>query len=249
MSNNDTAIRKRSQITSATRTMFIWIAIASALLATAVVVGIFLFQKIAYQEKVLGVKFDTARTLDSNLEHIETLKSEIKKLDANAELLSIKANDTDETLQVVLDALPSDANTLALGASLQNRLLTGIPGDYKLVGIQITPAAAVVAEPPAASTTDTAATATPTADSSMVELPAAAQPQSIQFTISVEGDQAALRQVLQNLERSIRTIVVDNVSIEMQSSKLTMSITGNAFFLPETTLKLTDKPVPVGDTK
>lgn len=232
--DNNAAIRKRSQIAQANRTMFIWIAIASALVGTALVVSIFLFQKLTYGEKVLAEKQTTVRTLDGNLAAIETLKSEVRALDASSELLSVKANDSDQALQVVLDALPSEANSLALGASLQNRLLSGIEGDYTLESLQVSPVdgVEVIAD-----------------ESSMVDASTATEGSSsadnkITFRISIKGEQGALKQVLRNLERSIRTIIVSNLSIETQGGSIVMSLDGHAFYQPVTTRELTEKVVP-----
>ncbi len=225
---NDVAIRKRTQISQASRTMFIWIAIASALVGTAVVVSIFLVQKLIYEEKVLAEKQTTVSTLDHNLSVVDDLKNEVRALDANSALMSVKANDTDQALQVVLDALPADANSLALGSSLQNKLLAGIQGDYSLKSLQVTPVSGVEAN----------------IDSSIVDASGSDNSgNQISFSFSVEGDQNALRQVLQNLQRSIRTIVVTRLSIDTQSGKLTMTVEGHAFYQPSKTVQLTEKTV------
>lgn len=226
---NEVAIRKRSQIAQANRTMFIWIALASALLGTAAVVSTFLVQKLAYSERVLAAKQETVSTLDSNLAVVNDLKSEIQALDANSALLSVKANDSDQALQVVLDALPSDANSLALGASLQNRLLTGIEGSYKLKALEVKPVDGLET-----------ATDTTTVDASADAVAATNQ---IEFSFSVEGDQVALRQILQNLERSIRTIVVTRLSLNTEAGALTMNVEGHAFYQPAKTIELKEVPV------
>ncbi len=127
MNPNDVAVRKRSQIAKANRTMFLWIAAASALVGIAAVVGLFLGQQLFYNEKVLAEKQKTATTLKQNLSAITELKQEILVLDTNTDLAKVRANPNDKALQVILDALPSEANSLALGASLQNKLLVGVP--------------------------------------------------------------------------------------------------------------------------
>lgn len=230
--DNSAAIRKRSQITQANRTMFIWIAIASALVGTAIVVSIFLFQKLTYGEKVLAAKQTTVSTLEDNLSAIEALKLEVRALDASSELLSVKANDSDQALQVVLDALPSEANSLALGASLQNRLLSGIDGEYTLESLQVSPVDGVEIIADQSSVVDASATNASSGDN------------KIAFRVSIKGEQRALKQVLRNLERSIRTIVVSGLSIETQGSSIVMSIDGHAFYQPVTTRELTEKVVP-----
>lgn len=222
------AIRKRTQIAQASRTMFLWIAIASALVGTALVVSFFLFQKLSYNEKVLGAKQETVSTLDHNLSVVDELKADIQALDANSALLSARANPTDSALQVVLDALPSDANSLALGASLQNRLLANIEGSYSLESLQVTPVDGIES----------------LNNTGMVDAAAPSGGNQIAFSFSVKGGQDQLRQVLQNLERSIRTIVVTHLTIETQSDGLTLSVEGHAFYEPAKSIELTEKVVP-----
>ncbi len=222
------AIRKRTQIAQASRTMFLWIAIASALVGTALVVSYFLFQKLSYNEKVLGAKQETVSTLDHNLSVVDELKADVQALDANSALLSVRANPTDQALQVVLDALPSDANSLALGASLQNRLLANIEGQYSLESLQVTPVDGIES----------------LNSTGMIDAGASTDAQNqIAFSFSVKGGQNELRQILQNLERSIRTIVVTHVTIEQQSDGLTMAIEGHAFYEPAKSIELTEKTV------
>lgn len=230
MAQENTAIRKQTQIDRTNKMMFLWIAIASALVGAAVVVSIFLFQKVIYEEKVLAAKSNTATTLTKNIQAVSSLRTNIKALDANSALMSIKANPTDETLQVVLDALPSDANSLALGASLQNKLIANVSGNFTLESLQVTPVSGV-------ETLDD----TNTADASASSTEDGAQ--QISFTFSVNGDQEALSGILKNIEKSIRTIVVSHLTIEKQTDGLTMTVEGHAFYLPEKTIELTEKVV------
>jgi hypothetical protein len=226
---NEVALRKRSQIAQANRTMFIWIALASALIGIAAVVSIFLGQTLAYNERVLAAKQETVSNLDSNLAVVNDLKAEIQALDANSALLSVKANDSDQALQVVLDALPSDANSLALGSSLQNKLLAGVDGNFSLKTLEVKPVDGV--ETMTSGTTVDAAAAGEPIDN------------KIQFSFSVEGDQTALRQILQNLEKSIRTIVVTRLGLNTESGLLTMNVEGHAFYQPGKTIELKEVPI------
>lgn len=222
MKPNDAAIRKRTQINNANRTMFIWIAVASALIGVALVVGIFLFQTLVYNEKVLAEKLNTVTVLDRNNSAVPELENQIRVLDTNSALASIKANDDDQALQVILDALPAEANSLALGSSLQNRLLVGIQG-LTIESIQVTPVESVD-------------TTTAVVDASAEAAPAG----EITFQITLRGDQNVKKRVLENLERSIRTIVVTSVRIESSD----MLIQGKAFYEPAKTIELQDKVVP-----
>lgn len=227
MQPNDVAIRKRNQITKANRTMFIWIAIASALVGAAVVVGIFLSQQLFYNEQVLLKKQQTIDTLKQNNAVVEDLKSEIRILDTNADLATVKANPSDQTLQVILDALPSEPNQLALGSSLQNKLLTGVPGLQPIQQLQVD-----------------------SVDGGSEEMAGAVEgeevvPNSINFRFTVLGTQDALKQVLENLERSIRTIEVVSVRIENQADgSLAMTVSARAFYEPTVNLQLKEQVVP-----
>ncbi|HWT40829.1 MAG TPA: hypothetical protein VN081_06225 [Dongiaceae bacterium] len=226
MKPNDAAIRKRTQIAKANRTMFLWIAVASALIGAALVVSIFMFQKLMYNEKVLGVKQNTVSTLDSNNATVSSLEDQIRVLDTNAALGSIKANPNDQAIQVILDALPSDANSFALGASLQNKLLAGIDG-LSIESLQVDPVVGVET----LTGGDTASTT------------ASATDNSITFQFAVRGNDTALKQVLTNLERSIRTIQVTSVRIEIKGDGPLMTVSGKAFYEPAKTIELQDKVV------
>lgn len=230
MNPNDVAIRKRNQIAKANRTMFIWIAIASALVGTAAVVSFFLAQQLIYNEKVLLAQQKTISTLKHNNSVIEDLQSEILVIDTNQDLAKVKANDSDQALQVILDALPSEANSLALGASLQNKLLTGVPGLQPIQSLQVVPVDGV-------ESSDSSSTVDASEESSVEN--------SISFNFSVVGTQDALRQVLENLERSIRTIEITSLRIENQANNLlVMTVGARAFYEPTVNLELKDKAVP-----
>ncbi len=227
MKPNDVAIRKRTQISKASRTMFLWIAIASALVGIAVVVSIFLAQKLIFNEKVLAEKQKTVSTLEKNNKIIPSLQDTIRVLDTNEALKSVKANETDQTIQVILDALPADANSFALGASLQNKLLSGIQG-LTIDTLQVDPVIGVE---------------TAVDDSTVAAEGEGLAENAITFQFKVTGGQDALKQVLTNLERSIRTVEVLSVRIETLGTGQEMTVSARAFYEPKTTLVLTEKKV------
>ncbi len=224
MKPNEVAIRKRSQIAKANRTMFLWIAISSALIGAAVVVSIFLFQKMIFNERVLAEKQNTVSTLQHNNSIVSSLEDEVRILDTNTALASVKANANDQALQVILDALPSEPNSLALGASLQNKLLVGLP----IESLQVDPIIGVEAL---------------SGDDSTVDASEEAAASQITFQFTVKGSEAALKQVLQNLERSIRVIEITSLRIETSGGEQQMSVQARAFYEPAKTIELTDKVI------
>lgn len=221
----DISLHKRAQISRANRTMFLWIAAASVLVGASMVLSFFLFKILIYEEKVLGAKADTERILAHNLKSVDGLKEEIRVLDTSEALSSIKANERDQTLQVVLDALPSDANSLALGASLQSRLLVGGgAGDVVVESIQVEPVQGVEIS---------------AGDEAVVDASEAAVVENvILFQFTVKGSDAGLRGVLNNLERSIRTIKVQSVRISGEAGGQTMTVQGAAFYEPAKKIEL-----------
>lgn len=225
--DNNVAIRKRTQIAKTNRMMFIWIAIASVIIGVAGVVGVYMVQKLVYNERVLAEKQKTVSTLESNVKVIAELQKEILVLDTNTALLSARASEEDQAIRVVLDALPSGANSTALGASLQLKLLAGIPG-LTVESLRVDPVQGVEVmaggDVVDASSDDSVANA-------------------ITFQFSVIGDQTALRQVLTNLERSIRTIEITSLRVENQGTRQVMTVQARAFYEPAKTLQLTEKVV------
>jgi len=227
MPANETALRKRAQIAKTNKMVFMWIAIASAVVGAALVAAIFLIQQLVYNEKVLSKKQDTISTLEDNLAAVDGLKGEILKLDANDTLLKARANDEQRAVQVILDALPSDANSLALGASLQKKLLNGIDG-LSVEGLQVDPVQGVEVISDGSSYTGT------TDDGQL----------AITFSFTVSGNEAALKQALVNLERSIRIIQVTSLVVEGQAgNEQEMSIEGRAFYEPAVTIELREEKV------
>ena len=114
--NKEVAIRKRQQIDSSKKTMFIFVASAAFLAGIALVVSIFLVQQIVFHSKILLEKQNTISRLDKNLSSVDELKKNIRVLDTNT------------ALKTILDALPDNANADALGASLKNKFIDTTTG-------------------------------------------------------------------------------------------------------------------------
>lgn len=223
-------IRKRQQIASANRTMFIWVAIASVIVGGAAVGVLFLAQLALFNERVLAEKTTTASTLDKNLKVIEELKNQVRLMNTNQALRDSMAPGETQPIQVVLDALPSDVNSSALGASFQKKLLDD-PA-VTLESIRVDPVAGKEVN----------------GDSSVEDASASDSDEEhmihFGFNVSVAAaDVNALKNLLQRLERSVRAIDVTNLTIEGQGTRVTMSVEGNAFYEPAKTVELKDKVV------
>jgi len=229
MQQKGPAIRKRTQIALANRMMFIWVAGVSVIFGISLVAVIFLTQMLFFNERVLIEKNRTITTLNKNNNNVAELERQIKILNTNQALISSKSKPDDQAIQVILDALPSDANSLALGASLQNKLISGVSG-LTLNSLQVDPVVGI----------ESLDTSGAVVDASMSE---AESLNEITFRFSVSGSETALKEMLSNLERSIRTIDVTSLKIETQNKTLMMTVTGRGFFEPAMEVKLKDKVI------
>lgn len=229
MEKKTVAIRKRTQIAAANKMMFVWVAGVSVVFGISLVAAIFLVQIIIFNERVLYQKSVTVSTLDSNYKNVTMeggLQDQVRLLDTNSALESAKAKPDDKTVQVILDALPSEANSLALGASLQNKLLFGISG-LTINTLEVDPVVGVESL-----NNSSVLNASPTDSSNQIT-----------FRFSIVGDQAALKKVLINLEKSIRTIDIISLKIESHGSTQALSVQARAYYEPTRVVKLREVTV------
>lgn len=229
MQPKNVAFRKRNQIAKANRTMFIWVACVSVVFGVALVVIIFLTRILLYNERVIAAKNQTISTLAMDNKNVKTLESQIRVLNTNQALIDSKAKADDQAIQAILDALPSDANSLALGASLQNKLLSGIPG-LVIDSLQVDPVAGI----------ESLGDAAVVAGAPIVS---ASSEYIISFRFSVEGSDVALKSVLQNLEKSIRTIDIVSLTIASQGTSQVLNVEALAYYEPARVVQLKDVTV------
>ncbi len=215
------SIKKRQVIANSNRTMFMWVAGMSAIVGICLVLAVFLFQQLAFQTKVANKLDQTAGVLRDNNQKTTQLMDNLRARSADSGLNAVKANPDDQPLQVVLDALPADNNTLALGASLQKKLLSDLNG-VTLESLSVDP------QQTAGETTDVTATDETTGD---------VQQMPVSFVISSDNPNN-LKDALVRLERSLRVIDIDALHIEASSNKYTMTVDAHAYYEPAKTVQL-----------
>lgn len=221
MAKDDAALRKRQQIAKANRTMFLWVAGASALVGMAIVVSVFLSQKLFFNQKIIAIKQGTASTLAANIKALPRLQDNIRALDSNQALLDSRASEEDTALQTILDALPATANGSALGSSLQNVLL-------KYDGVTLE---SLTVED-GAGTEDVAVSSSATTGNTI----------PFTFVVSVNSsDTTKLLELLERIERSIRAIDIQNLSMEMSDKSIKMTVQASASYEPAKTIELQTK--------
>ena len=222
MPNKEVALRKRQQIDSSKRTMFIVVAVVALVSGIALVVSFFLVQQILFHGKVISAKQSTLDTIKSNIAVVDDLKNNVRVLDTNTALNSVRTSEESSALQVILDALPAESNADALGASLQIRFAGEVSG-LKVDSLVVTP-------------TDFENSSSNSADLD-------SNTSSIGFTMSVSGSADMLKEFLTRLERSIRVIEITSVDIRTGSDGLTMNLIGRAYYEPGRNIELGTKVV------
>lgn len=227
LSGQTAGLRKRQQIAGANKMMFIWVAGASIVVGAALVAVVFLGQKLIFTQKVLSAKQDTASTLSDNLKNVSTLKDNVRVLNTNPSLKSVMTPNETDPIQAVLDALPSEANSTALGASLQQSFLSK-PG-IDVQALAVTPVSGIESSSNSGSGDSTdAATGSNTI--------------TFSFTAKI-NDGNTVDKLLKDFERSVRTIDITNLTINYTDGSFVVTANGVAYYEPSVTVKLKDETI------
>lgn len=222
--NKDVAVRKWQQIDSSRKTMFVFVAGAAFLAGIALVISIFLIQQIVFHSKVIIEKQSTIFRLDKNLESVDELKKNVRVLETNSALNSVKANSENSALQTVLDALPDNPNADAFGASIKNKFVDTVEG-LTLDNLSVTS--------PNSQGEKSEDNDSKSADSS----------NTLHFSLEVSGSADKLRELLTKFERSIRVIELKSFEIHTSEDKLSLTIQGVAYYEPAQKIHLEKKVV------
>lgn len=218
-------LKKRQAITLANKSMFLWVAGGSVVVAFALVASIFLFGQLLFNNKVLAEKSRTDKVLRQNVSTSTTLKENINVLLADKNLSAARAVATDSNLQVVLDALPAVNDATNFASSLQKVLLVGVDGIDALTIESLSTSGA-------AETGEAAGDAEPTKGA-----------QEIIFSFTVVGDDKKIAETLTKLERSIRPINIISVSLQGTNAQLQTTVRAKTYYQDAVALKLRDKVV------
>lgn len=212
-------VRKRSLIAKTRKTVFLWVMGASSAVGAAVVIAVMLVQAIIFNTEVIVDKNQTLKTIELNIDAVPELEANVRLLNTNKELRAVSLSEGTRPLQSILDALPADDNRLALGASLQQKIFTDIPG-LTLEALSVD-ASSIVQGGSASDSTD---------DKSGV--------QELAFTATLSGDAEVLKRGLQRAERSIRALNIKSIEATGAGNTVSLQLIGSAYYLPEQNLSL-----------
>lgn len=218
-----TGLNKRQQVEKANKSIFIWLAVASAVVALSLVLLQFLIKEAIFNQKIINKKSETSSIVKKNIENAKKLKSNVNALLADANLEAVRTADSNNNLQAVLDALPTSGDATTFSNSLYNKVLplAGVTVDTVSVGDQ---AAAAVA-----------ATTATTPGQAVSQVPA---PLPLIFTTSITGDFGRTKDTLVNLERTIRPINVTKLTVKAAEGSLSTTIAGETYYLAGSNVEL-----------
>lgn len=216
-----TGLKKRQQIASANKMIFVWVIMASVAVSFCGVTMQFLIQEALSNQTVISAKLQTQGTLADNIKNVDELKKGVDALLADTKLSSVKANEGDSNLKVVLDALPTTNDQSALGASLQQVILPKSGVDTSDL-TTITQGAAQASDA-AASTGDGSSAPMAT------------------FAFGATGDYARIKLMLSDLERTIRPMNVQLLALQSVDGQLKATISGVTYYSPSQTVQLGKK--------
>lgn len=215
-----TGLRKRQQIHQANRTMFIWVVIASVVVAFCLVGAQFLLKQALFNGKVISAKSEANNTLKSNIANVDKLKSEVNSLVANESLAQVKSQPDSSNLQVVLDALPTVDDPTALATSLQKAVLnhSGVTIESLSVGTSEVGVEEVVAA-------------------------SSSEPAVVPFSFVLTGSYQQVNAAMKDIENTIRPITFQTIALQGSDVQLRLTAEGNTYYLPSKTVKVTQKTI------
>lgn len=239
MNNGDqplTGVKKRQEIDNTRKQVFIWTAAASAAVVVCIMVGINLFQRISYQNKVNDELGKTEKTMQQNVTNAKSVRRQVDQLKSKtSRTLSLDQLKTaDSTVfQVVLDALPTSNDAVDLSSSLQREILSGSGVSIESINVDGINSA---------STTDSNGETTDSESGSTKggSMPTA---QPITFTVNFTGTYDQVNQALKDIERTIRPIVINKLSIQGSDSKLEVTINATTYYSPSVNFEMGEKEV------
>lgn len=217
-------LTKRQQLKKTNQNIFVWVTVAAVVLAFSAVALQFLVRQGLFNNKIIGEQQKTSRALDESKKNFDGLKRNVDALLADTKLSALRVNPTDNSLQVVLDALPTSGDPTTFSNSLYNKILSR--QGVTITGVNV--GAVGVSDPSAATSTANAPVG---------------ETQVLPFEASFIGNPDQLRNTLIDIEKTIRPVVVRQMSIAVGEAHLEVTMQGETYYLPRSTVKLGDKTI------
>lgn len=193
--------------------------IVSAVVATVIVIfaifaSVELVNKMAYQNKVIGLRNDANKQLDSNLKAVKEVQAAYLGFESATESM---IGTPDKNSKITLDALPSKYDFPAFITSLEYIVTAS---GLTIGGIDATD---------------------DELNAKQAEINP--QPVEVPFSLSATGTYDNVQKLLDNLQRSIRPFKILDVNISGESSDITIDINGVSYYQPSKELGINEQVV------
>lgn len=224
-----TGVKKRQQIKDTRKQVFIWVALASAIVVTCMSIGWNLVKRIRYQTKVNKSLATASKDIKADVDNIDSLIKNVNSLKANEALNlgNLKVGNDSTVFQTVIDALPTEGDDMSFKTSLQDKILS-------VQGITIDRVSADD------TVSNGSSSKTSTSSSSTASFPKA---QTIAFTVSVYGNYDSVVKLLDQIERTIRPIIINKMTVEGSDQRLTLTLKLVTYYSPLVDFKVGEKEV------
>lgn len=223
-----TGLKKRQQIAQANKTIFIWTAVAAVAVSFCAVALQFLIREGMFNQKIINAKSATNRTLEANLTTADQLKSNVEALLANTDLAVVRTENTDNNLEVILDALPTDGDATSFATSLQTKVLVQSHASVTALSTK----GQFSGDGSSSDSGDSAA-------SSSLSTTATALP----FSAQIGGNYQEIKNTLVDVSRTIRPINITSLEIKGKDANLDVVIGGDTYYQPAATVSLGSKEI------
>jgi hypothetical protein len=215
---------KQLMINKANAQMLIMIAVASVVVVFSLVASRALLSQRGYQASVIAKKETALKQLKVNVEASKKLVNSYTEFEARVK--NVIGGDTlgngerdGDNAKLVLDALPSQYDFPALGASLE-KLLTSPTNKSDPVIIE-----SISGKDDEINQQNTASSPTP----APVDMP---------FEITVRGSYTAIQTLVTTLSQSIRPFQIQSIEFSGNDKDLKAKIAAKTFYQPEKSLKI-----------
>lgn len=214
---------KRLLIDKANTTMLVIIGLTSFILTFAAVGSKALISQNSYQSRVLKERQEALKKLKQNNTNVASLVTSYKSFASETQNVLGgspvgKSPRDGDNPKIILDALPSKYDFPGLISSLE-KILT--EGGFRIEGIGGN-------------------------DDEVAQLNAATDkpvPIEMPFPVSIRTTQGGGYTLLATLEKSIRPIYINQLSLAVEQGELVMKMNAKSFYQPEKTLKVNTKVV------
>lgn len=205
---------KHVLVDKANTTVVIVAALTTAVVVFSIFAAIKLVGVISYQNKVISLREDSVKQLESNLDSIDTLRNSYVAFDNTAESA---IGTSDKNSKIVLDSLPSkydfpafitSINFIAESSGLTVNSITGTDDEAAAIKSTINPA-----------------------------------PVEIGFELSATGNYDSVKKFIDDLRRSIRPFVINELSVSGSDNALSVKVIGLSYYQPSKEIGVNEQVV------